>query len=117
MSKYLNLYNQMQPDKYYTAAELHVAPATMTAMVNRGFAEKTNTTPRKYIKSASKIVQILSILSGHEGESFIMYTSDRSLGMLCTLKNEGVYDCWEKKFNTTNATKLELKNKQTFILD
>ena len=117
MSKYLNLYNQMEPGKYYTAAELKVAPATMTAMVNRGFAEKTNTSPRKYIKSNCKIVQILSVLKGHEDESFIVYTSDRSLGMLCTLKNEEVYDCWEKKFNITNATKIELKNNEKIILN
>ena len=106
---YIDIYNSMAKDVWYTAAQLGVAPASMTAMVNRGLVERSETTPRKYKRLANPYVTILDILSKFEFEFFTLYKSDRELGMLCYLEKEKIMDCWGKPYDLTNVNRLVVK--------
>lgn len=107
--KYIELYKTMDKDRWYTAAELGVAPATMTAMVNRNLVEKTDTSPRKYRRLFNPQATILDILSGFEFDFFTLYRSDETLGMLCYLEKEQIMDCWGKPYDLTKVTRLVVK--------
>ena len=112
--KYLGIWKIMEDGKWYTASELHVAPATMTAMVRRGLVTAIAGKPKKYKKGINVLVKILDILKDKDFEYFTLYKSDRPLGMLCSLKNEQVLDCWEQPYDLTNVYRLVVKH-QEFI--
>lgn len=109
MSKYTDLYNQMEPDIWYTAAELGVAPATMTAMVNRKFVEKTNTSPKKYKKINNYATQIIELAKNVD--FFTLYKKNHSIGMLCSLKNDVILDCWGNPYDLTDVISVSIKGK------
>jgi hypothetical protein len=111
-NKYMEIYNRMAVDKWYTAAELGVAPASMTAMINRGLAEKTDTCPRKYRRMANPQASILDILSGFEFEFFTLYKKDKPIGMLCSLDKERIMDCWGKPYDLTDVNRLVVKKQE-----
>lgn len=97
---YVEIYEMMQPNQYYTAKELGVAPATMTALVNRGLVEKTNSSPRKYIKIINSIfAAINSLKNTHSCEFFGLYKKDETIGMLCKFTNNKITDCWDKPYD------------------
>lgn len=108
-SKYIEIYKRMEKDKWYTAADLGVAPASMTAMINRNLVERTDTSPRKYRRVANPQATILDILSGFDFEFFTLYKSDQALGMLCFLDKEQIMDCWGKPYDLTNVNRLVVK--------
>ena len=115
MDKYLKIWNTMEQEKWYSAADLGLAPATMTALVNRGMVERTNTAPRKYKKIENKIVKILSCLQKFSFEFFTLYFDNKTLGMLCYLNKDKVMDCWGKPQDLTHVNRLVV-NKQEFII-
>lgn len=75
--KYKDVFNSMIPEKQYTAAELGVAPASMTAMVNRGMVTKIAGKPMKYIKVIKgvsvKNKLILDIIKQYPNGSYISF--------------------------------------------
>ena len=115
MDKYLKIWKQMEQEKWYSAADLGLAPATMTALVNRGMVERTNTTPRKYKKIENKLVSILGILQKFDFEFFSVYFDNEELGMLCYLQKDKILDCWGKPQDLTHVNKLVV-NKKEFII-
>lgn len=115
MDKYLKIWKQMEDDKWYSAADLGLAPATMTALVNRGMAERTNTAPRKYKKIENKAVVILDYLSKFTFEFFSLYFDNQELGMLCYLQKDKILDCWGKPQDLTHVNRLVV-NKQEFTI-
>ena len=110
--KYMNVWNTMEDDKWYTAKELGMAAASMTAMVRRGLVVERAGKPKQYKKVANPLVKILDILKDQEFEYFTLYKTDRPLGMLCSLKNERVLDCWEKPYDLTNVCKLIVNHRE-----
>jgi hypothetical protein len=112
---YINVWNSMEDGQWYTAAELGMAAASMTAMVRRGLVQDKNCRPKKYMKIANPLVKILDILKDKEFEYFTLYKAGRDLGMLCSLKNERVLDCWEKPYDISGAYKL-IVNHQEFTI-
>ena len=60
--KYMNVWNTMEDDKWYTAKELGMAAAAMTAMVRRGLVVDRACKPKQYKKEANPLVKILDIL-------------------------------------------------------
>lgn len=112
MSKYLEIYNQMEEDIWYTAKELRAAPATMTALVNRGLAERDTSTPRNYRKISNNIfIKIKDILTTthHTTEYFTLYKKDEKLGMMCSLKNDKILDCYGNNYSLDNVIKIQIK--------
>ena len=113
--KYLSAWNTMEDDKWYTAKELGMAAASMSAMVRRGLVVDRAGKPKQYKKVANTLVKILEILKDKDFEYFILYKTDRPLGMLCSLKNEQVLDCWEEPYDLTNVYKLVVKHQEFTI--
>lgn len=106
--KYLDIWNNMEAEKWYKAADLGVAPATMTALVNRGMVEKTNTSPKKYKKLKNTLVSILNILDKNPCEYFTLYKINQPLGMMCSLKNEKVLDAWDRIYDITDVNIIQV---------
>ena len=107
--KYIDVWKTMAEGVWYTAVELGVAPASMTAMVNRNLVERTASTPRKYRRLANPQVAILDILSGFDFEFFTLYKRNQPIGMLCYLEKEKVMDCWGKPYDLTDVNRLVVK--------
>ena len=81
--KYIELYKTMDKDRWYTAAELGVAPATMTAMVNRNLVERTDTSPRKYRRLFNPQATMLEVSEMGTLDAFILKLKERK----CTFLN------------------------------
>ena len=113
--KYLSVWNTMEDDKWYTAKELGMAAASMSAMVRRGLVVDRAGKPKQYKKMANALIKILEILKDKDFEYFILYKTDRPLGMLCSLKNGQVLDCWEQPYDLTNVYKLVVKHQEFAI--
>lgn len=109
MAKYTEIYMKMEKDKWYLASELGVAPATMTAMVNRGLVEKTDTSPRKYHKISSVLTTVLSILKNYNVEFFGLQKEGAAIGMLCYLDKERIMDCWGNPYDLTGVNRLDIR--------
>ena len=113
--KYITVWNTMEDNRWYTATELGMAAASMTAMVRRGLVVDRAGKPKQYKKVANVLVKILDILKDKDFEFFTLYKTDRPLGMLCSIKNEQVLDCWEKPYDLTNVCKLVVKHQEFTI--
>lgn len=123
---YQEIWNEMEWNKVYTARELLVAPASLTAMERRGLVEKVGVKPNKYIKIRNKYNEIYSFVSRVRDELvlekenelenishidisdvyFVAWTKDAELGMLCRIKNSAVVDCYDKVYNTNDIVKV-----------
>lgn len=111
-NKYLEVYNSMNEDVWYTASELGLAAASATAMVRRGLIEAKNCKPKKYHKIKNILVDIISIVGNFDSKYFVLYKENKTIGMLCSLKNERVLDCWEKPYDIAGVNVLEIKNQR-----
>ena len=97
---YINILELMEGGKEYTARDLGVAPATMTAMVNRNMVEKIVGRPCRYRKAESNCMQRLdSLLRSNGSEYFVVWLKGKEIGMMCRYKNGILYNCWDEKWN------------------
>ena len=113
--KYLSVWNTMEDDKWYTAKELGMAAASMSAMVRRGLVIDRAGKPKQYKKTSTVLVKILDILKDKDFEYFTLFKTDRKLGMLRKKKNEQVLDCWDQPYDLTNVCKLVVKHQEFTI--
>ena len=74
--KYLSVWNTMEDDKWYTAKELGMAAASMSAMVRRGLVIDRAGKPKQYKKTSTVLVKILDILKDKD-----LYTTLTNLGL------------------------------------
>ena len=119
--KYKEVLRAMTPEKQYTAAELGVAPASMTAMVNRGMVIKIAGKPMKYMRpGAPKSVlkgRIAEVLKDYpDGSMFNLCKNGYAVGCgkLCVVKNGEVVDLndYGKIVNPDNFDYLLIKGKK-----
>lgn len=106
MDKYLTIWLAMEPDTWFTAKELGVAPASMTAMKNRNLVKVKDTTPKQYCRIASTAAVLAFLLEKYkiEATNYIgIHQYGEPLAMLCSVKNGKVYDCWDNPYDITNA--------------
>lgn len=108
---YLEIYDRMEFNKEYTAKELGVAAASMTAMVRRGLVQKVgNYSPNRYIKTQNTLKAILDILKDYpDVEYFTLYKSTQKLGMICSVSNSTVKDCWGNNYDLSNVNMMVVK--------
>ena len=59
--KYLSVWNTMEDDKWYTAKELGMAAASMSAMVRRGLVVYRAGKPKEYKKKTKTLDKIIEI--------------------------------------------------------
>ena len=108
---YMEIYNLMEFDKTYKAADLKVSPASMSAMVRRGLVEKINTKPLSYKKKVNNTSKILELLKQNSAaDYFVIFIKGQKLGMMCSLKNGGIVDCYGKVYDASSAEKVRIFN-------
>ena len=122
---YQEIWNEMEWNKIYTAKELLVAPASLTAMERRGLVKKVGVKPNKYVKIRNKYNEIYPFVSKVRDELekereteeeiihidisdmyFVAWTKDAELGMLCRIKNSAIVDCYDKVYNTNDIVRI-----------
>lgn len=112
MSDYNSIWNSMEDDIAYTATELGVAAASLTAMSKRGLVEVIKGKPNRYKKKSSVLPKILSILSQEQPEFFTLYSDKNSIGMLCSLKKNQIVDCWGNPYSIDGIKFMTIKRKE-----
>lgn len=115
MDRYISLWKTMEKEKYYTAKELNVAPATMTALINRKLAVSTDTSPRKYKKIDNMTIAIADILENNRCEYFTLYKENKPIGMMCSFANGKIVDCFGNDYDLTGVKTIQIKNKKLSI--
>ena len=114
MDKYLTIWLSMEPDTWFTAKELGVAPATMTAMKNRNLVKVKDTSPKQYCRIASTAAVLAFLLERHKKDltNYIdIHLRGERLCMLCSVKNGKVYDCWDNPYDITTADRVRIGKK------
>ena len=97
---YITILSLMESGREYTAYELGVAPASMTAMVRRSMVEKIEGKPCRYRKPLNNYFQRLDNFTNKcSTEYFIVWLKDSELGMMCRYKNGILYNCWDENWN------------------
>lgn len=107
---YNKLYNTMAADVWYLAKDLGVSAASLNAMVTRGMVEKMDTSPRKYRKiDKSKYTKIAAAVTAVGKEFFTAFECEGKMGMLCSIKDNKILDCWGKTYpvNKINFIRVE----------
>lgn len=102
-------------DEFKTAREIGLAAATLGAMARRGFVEVQDGSPKKYRKintPAINIYKLCDIHSDDYDEYFTLYKKDAKLGMLCSMHNGVVVDCWGKPYDLTDVIIIEFRTKK-----
>lgn len=97
----------MVPTEFQTASQIGLAAATLGAMVRRGLAEATSTSPKQYRKSASPATKIYMLIDQNKGAYFTLHKSTEKLGMLCSFSNNTVLDCWGNPYDLTDVNRIE----------
>lgn len=108
---YAAIWKKAEPDVEYTAAMLGIAPASMTAMVRRHMFEVVKeTSPKTYRKVKDNYLPaVLEFLQKNlHSDYFDIKKSGAELGMLCSMKNNQIYDCWEQPYDITGIEYVEI---------
>lgn len=103
------------PKEFATAREIGLAAATLGAMARRGFVEVLDSTPKQYRKShnpAIKIYQLCEENAKDYDTYFTLRKKNQPLGMLCSISNNVIVDCWGKPYPLENVYKVEFRTKE-----
>lgn len=107
MEKYTEIFNKMQPGVQYTASQLGVAGATMTAMVRRDMVKDCGGKPKHYVKVNSKLGQIKAFydewydkVALGTTEYITLWKKNQPIGMMCYWKDGTLYDCYGKLYGS-----------------
>lgn len=107
----------MPHNKWATAKEIGVAPATLTAMARRNIVTTTDTSPKQYKRIITNATVLEMLLFYYPAETFGLYKADETLGMLCTIKSGNVYDCWGNSFDLLSAAKVRIKDRYFSLIN
>ena len=110
-----NKYN-LVPSEFATAKEIGLAAATLGAMVRRGFVEATNTTPKKYRRIDTPIINIYRLCEENKNNYdtyFTLWREGITLGMFCSMSANGdILDCYGNKYDLTGVYKIGFRKKE-----
>jgi hypothetical protein len=104
----------MIPEEYKTAREIGLAAATLGALARRGLVEIQDGSPKKYRKVNNSTAQIYALCEENKNDYdtyFTLRKSTEKLGMLCSISNNTIVDCWGKPYDLTNVNKVEFRTK------
>lgn len=107
-------YNKV-PEDFATAREIGLAAATLGALARRGFVEVLDTTPKQYRKSHNPAIRIYQLCDIHYADYdtfFALYKKDKPIGMLCSISNNTIVDCWGKPYDLTDVCRIEFRTKK-----
>ena len=107
----LNKYNQI-PTEFSTAASIGLPAQTLTAYARRGMVEVLKGKPNKYRRidnSGARVYEFLEKNKHKYNQYFTLHKADEQLGMMCSLVNGEVVDCWGNKYDLTGVVTIEIK--------
>ena len=105
-------YLAIPTNKYITAKEAGMAPATLLAMSRRGLVKVQDTCPKTYCRInsvAAKIYYLCELHADKYGEYFTIYKDNPNYGMFCSIINNIVCDCWGNPYDLTNSTIIKFR--------
>ena len=109
-SKYLAI----PTTEYRTAKEIGMAPATLMAMGKRKLVEVQDTTPKRYRRinsTAAKIYYLCEKYAEQYDTYFGLHSEGEKYGMLCSIINNTVCNCWNKPIDVEQYTIIRLGRK------
>ena len=113
MADYKEIYDRMEFNKSYSAKQLGVYPASLTAMAKRGMVKRLPTSPATYVKLDNTLGLILDAVKNYpDAEFFILFKRGKELGMLCREKNGAVLDAFDKVYDLTDVYKMRIARKE-----
>ena len=112
---YKVIYDKMDWDVVYTASQLGVAAASLTAMSKRGMVEVIDGKPKKYRKVFSPLSKILEAVQGRTSDYFFLHKEGNPIGMLCSDRNGKIYDCWGNEYDVSDVSMVEVDRKEIFV--
>ena len=107
-------YNKI-PEEYATAREIGLAGATLGAMARRGFVDVLETSPKQYRKSNNPAIKIYLLCEENAKDYdtyFTLRKKNEPLGMLCSISNNVIVDCWGNPYPLENICKIEFRTKE-----
>lgn len=108
-----NKYNQV-PEEFATAREIGLAAATLGAMARRGLVEARDTSPKQYRRINTPAAQVYLLCEQYKNDFdtyFTLRKTNEPLGMLCSISNNIVVDCWGNPYDLNNVCKIEFRTK------
>ena len=112
-------YLAMPTNKYLTAKEIGMAPATLIAMGKKGLVDVRDTSPKTYCRVNSIAAKVYYMCEKHKNEYenyFIIYKSNRAYGMLCSIIGGTICDCWGKPFPLTDCISIQFGQKKYCLI-
>ena len=109
---------ELVPTEFATAKEIGLAPATLGAMVRRGMVEATNTSPKRYRRIDNVAIKVYQLCeeNKHKYDTyFTVFKKDKELGMLCSISNNNIVDCWGNVYDLTNACAVQFGKEKILI--
>lgn len=106
---------KLVPTEYKTAKEIGLAAATLGAMARRGFVEVQDGSPKKYRKTNNPAINIYHLCEEHKNDYdtyFTLYKKDAPYGMLCSIHEGTIVDCWGNPYDLTNVITIEFRKKK-----
>ena len=103
------------PKEFATAREIGLAAATLGALARRGLVEVLDTTPKQYRRidgPAARIYQLCEENKKDYDTYFSLYKKNKEIGMLCSIVNNTIIDCWGKSYDLTDVCQIKFRTKK-----
>lgn len=103
------------PEEFKTAREIGLAAATLGAMARRGLVEVQNCSPKKYRKINNPAINIYRLLEENKDDYdtyFTLCKEGAPYGMLCSMHEGKILDCWGKPYDLTNVITVMFRTKK-----
>lgn len=107
----LTKYEQI-PTEYRTAKVIGLSAATLNAYARRGMVEVLKGKPNQYRRiecSGAKVYKFLKDNRTKFNQYFTLHKTNERLGMMCSLVDGEVVDCWGNKYDLTGVVTIEIK--------
>lgn len=108
-------YYDLIPEEFKTAREIGLAAATLGAMARRGLIEVKDGSPKRYRKidsTAIKIYQLCDMYKDKYDTYFTLYKEGAPYGMLCSITNGTIVDCWGNPYDLTDVIEISFRKKK-----
>lgn len=110
-------YNQV-PTEFATASAIGLAAATLGAMARRGLVEVLDTKPKQYRRISNPAIKVYQLVEEHmpkDRHYFTINKKDRLYGMLCSMKQGKIVDCWGEEYDLTDVVSVQLGKRLYFV--
>ena len=102
------------PREFATAREIGIAAATLGALARRGIVEVLDGSPKKFRRANNSFAEIYQLCETNKDDYdtyFTLRKSTEKLGMLCSISNGKIVDCWGNPYDLSNVNIVEFNNR------